>query len=320
MQQLLLETLVKEKVVQQALGPSAANLLTSPLKRPKDNEREKFDMFKLPPMVDPKTDAIVNESDASTTVTSLSPGCSARAYKQINIQSIDVTNDKFRALPADIRHEILTDIKETRKQSSWGRLHELPAQSDDFSSFQMKRLLKRRQVQVSLESAEKEMGGKTLSLAELERMFTEDGIVNVSAKASKPIMSDENTYAFYVNDLMKAKQKAEEESMAPSPPKIAKLDVIAESGEEETDEDLQRAIQLSLEACVDADATVVSASDGDTGEVRLRTEQKRLLGNAAKKLARAYMMEYGGMNAEDIMNLVDDDCQENDAIDEETFK
>lgn len=312
--------MVKEKVVQQALGPSVTNLLTSPQKRAKDTEREKFDMFKLPPMIDPKTGACVSESDTSEPDMSFSPGTTARAYHHINIQSVDVTHDKFKALPADIRHEILIDLKETRKQSSWGRLHELPAQSDDFSSFQMKRLLKRRQVQVSLESAEKEMGGKTLSLAELERMFTEDGIVDVSAKASKPIASDENTCAFYVNDLMKAKQQAEEAALAPSPPKLAKLDVIAESGgEEDADEDLQRAIQLSLEACVDADAVTVS-EENDTGEVRLRTEQKRLLGNAAKKLARAYMMEYGNMNAEDIMKLVDEDHQVDDVIDEDEFK
>jgi hypothetical protein len=51
-------------------------------------------------------------------------------------------------LPAEIRHGILTDLKETRKQLSWGRLHELPAESKKFSSFQMARLLKRRQVEV----------------------------------------------------------------------------------------------------------------------------------------------------------------------------
>lgn len=318
--------------MQQALGKSATDLLSPPKIRP--IVTEKFDMFKLPPMIDPKTGAVLDEpksdiSESDTSIDDPSSASSSRFYnKPINIQSIDVTNDKFKALPADIRHEILTDIKETRKQSSWGRLHELPAQSDDFSSFQMKRLLKRRQVQVSLETAEKEMGGKTLSLAELEKMFTEEGIVDASTKASKRIVADENSYAFYLNDLMKAKKQAEEiEAAETSPPKKAKLDVISENDnenddDEQMDEDLQRAIQMSLDECVnDNDETIAPRhDDSGGGEVRLRTEQKRLLGNAAKKLARAYMMEYGGMNADDIVNLIDmnDDGDDQEVV--ETFK
>lgn len=40
----------------------------------------------------------------------------------------------------------------------------------------MKRLLKRRYVQESLEKAEKEMGGRTLTIEELDKLLTEQGI------------------------------------------------------------------------------------------------------------------------------------------------
>ena len=43
-----------------------------------------------------------------------------------NIHSVDVTSDAFRALPANIQHEILLELKDTRKQSSWNRLHQMP--------------------------------------------------------------------------------------------------------------------------------------------------------------------------------------------------
>lgn len=43
-----------------------------------------------------------------------------------DLHSIDVKCQEFKALPADIRHDILTELKETRKESSWGRLHEMP--------------------------------------------------------------------------------------------------------------------------------------------------------------------------------------------------
>lgn len=43
-----------------------------------------------------------------------------------DLHTIDVKSAEFRDLPADMRHDILTELKETRKQNSWGRIHELP--------------------------------------------------------------------------------------------------------------------------------------------------------------------------------------------------
>lgn len=73
-----------------------------------------------------------------------------------------------------------------------GRLHELPKVSDDFSIYQMKRLLKRQAVQTALEEAEKEMGGKSLSLAELESILKDQGVIT-GPHIGKRIASDETT-------------------------------------------------------------------------------------------------------------------------------
>lgn len=160
LQQLLLEALAKEKVVQQALGASAA-LLASPKKsNHKANDEDENDLFKLPPM---QEDLAKDDSQTDISESDSSFDAKQRTYYNHSLQMIDVKSSHFQSLPADIRHEILSDIKETRKQSSWGRLHELPVESQSFSSFQMNRLLKRRQVQVSLEEAEKEMGGNSLN-------------------------------------------------------------------------------------------------------------------------------------------------------------
>jgi len=166
----------------------------------------------------------------------------SRHYYHLNLNAIDVTSVYFKNLPADVRHEILNDIKETRKQSSWGRLHELPVQSDSFSSFQMKRLLKRRQVQVELEEAEKEMGGKCLSLTELESLLNEEGVETSSNRAAQKIASDENTRFLLVRDVQKAIEKAkareEAEKLAPAPPKLPKIskDEVYSQLQEEADD------------------------------------------------------------------------------------
>ncbi|XP_035793693.1 DNA repair protein complementing XP-G cells-like [Anopheles albimanus] len=318
-QQLLLETLAKEKVVQQALG-SATNILITPSKKPlpaiggsgskQQQEEEPDAMFKLPPMKLPEEPIDLDKSDSSMDEKA------SRNYYHLNLNAIDVTSVYFKNLPADVRHEILNDIKETRKQSSWGRLHELPVQSDSFSSFQMTRLLKRRQVQVELEEAEKEMGGKCLSLAELESLLNEEGVATSSSRAAQQIASDENTRFLLVRDVQKAIEKAkareEEEKLAPKPPKVPKL--VRESGntlvddDKEMDEELQMAIKMSL--MQDENPTALIELDDE--DVRMSRQQKQVLGSAARSLARGFMLEYGGLTNEEFNELLhqtqDVDC------------
>jgi hypothetical protein len=43
-----------------------------------------------------------------------------------NIHSVDVTSEAFLALPTEIQHEILLELRDTRKQSSWNSIHQMP--------------------------------------------------------------------------------------------------------------------------------------------------------------------------------------------------
>lgn len=227
-----------------------------------------------------------------------------------NLQAIDVKSSHFQSLPADIRHEILSDIKETRKQSSWGRLHELPVESQSFSSFQMKKLLKRRQVQVELEEAEKEMGGKGLSMAELENLLSEEGVVDPDI-ATERVASNENVRYLHVRDITKALRKEADEKV-----KVENLKTIDEEKIEkvkteefevksedltEEDLDLQKAIQLSLGG---GDEASIAESAEVSDSLRLTAKQRKALGSTANSLAMHYMVEYGGLNAEEVTDLV----------------
>lgn len=299
------------------MGASTSALLSGspPKKAIKNTDDEDNDLFKLPPVQDdlPKDDSYtdIGESDES------SFDEKQRVVYNHNLQAIDVKSSHFQSLPADIRHEILSDIKETRKQSSWGRLHELPAESQSFSSFQMKRLLKRRQVQVELEEAEKEMGGKGLSMAELENLLSEEGVVDPDLATERIASSDHIRY-LHVRDITKALKKETEEKVKKeklekikgekedesNEKKMNKIEIVENIKMEELndeDYDLQRAIQLSLGAS-EPFGEVAANGGGDT--VRLTDEQKKALGSAANSLARHYMIEYGGMNDEDVHDLV----------------
>lgn len=340
----MLQSLAKEKVVQQALGSNVELLLTSPIKKLGANKTSHKDdsvddMFKLPELPstsksnpnhteDETTDESFNDSsfcsDDYTTATTTADDSSfdesnSRNTYNSNIQAIDVKSKEFLQLPADVRHEILVDIKETRKQSSWGRLHELPSKRDDFSNFQMKRLLKRRDVQVSLEKAEQEMGGRSLTYAELTNIFSEEGILETAIieKGTKQILSDEHTRFLLVKDLKKKLVSVKEEE----PVKEEKQEIKEEQNTSlkttikvqennkklgnEYDADLELAIALSLE---DDANRVYDEKDYDNNSnesLKLTKAQRQQLQNAAKGPARSYMIEYAGMNKEEVKGILE---------------
>ncbi|XP_039479425.1 DNA excision repair protein ERCC-5 homolog [Drosophila santomea] len=322
-QALLLQSLAKEKVVQQALGKNAELLLKSPVKRPppakKNDEDDLFKLPELPAASEGQDGQGESEQDTSASASDSSfDESTARHSYNSSLQAIDVKSQHFRNLPADVRHEILTDIKETRKQSSWGRLHELPARSDDFCSFQMKRLLKRRAVQESLEQAEQEMGGHTLTYAELCDFFSEEGILTPTAieQCTRQISSDEHTRFLLVRDLKKkamesTKQEVKMEMIEEVPaeedekPSTSTKKEPMESTDlgTEFDEDLAKALSMSMEETKVYDEKDYEY-DSDQ-ELRLNRAQTKQLRHAAKGPARAYMIEYGGMNKEEVGNIME---------------
>lgn len=120
----LINNLIKHSTVKTALNTEMQNITneSSEIIISLQNKQTVDDMFKLPSIPSTsKAESSCNDSDSSD---ELSP---RKQTKWIgNIHNVDVTSAEFKHLPADVRYEILTDLKETRKQSSWGRLHEMP--------------------------------------------------------------------------------------------------------------------------------------------------------------------------------------------------
>uniref|UniRef100_A0A034VR69 DNA repair protein complementing XP-G cells-like protein n=2 Tax=Bactrocera dorsalis TaxID=27457 RepID=A0A034VR69_BACDO len=341
-QSLLLESLAKEKLVQQALGVNAQFLIKSPNKKKNShnnkNENEKDDIFILPDLpaekeskkdqeyMDSCISSFLEVSEADSFFEDSNPW---REYNA-NIQAIDVRSEPFKSLPPEVRHEILVDIKDTRKQSSWGRLHELPSSSNEFSSFQMKRLLKRRAVQESIEETEKEMGERALTFTDLQNFFTEEGILdpeNIHEKA-KSVCSDETVRFMLVRDLRKTLLKDNKNNISTSvkndnavkisvpEDKVAlNLEEPKKSNEsfgsqldeinKEHNDDLALAIALSVE---DEAEPVYSNDDykyNTNVDIKLNRQQRNQLKNAAIGPARAYMIEYGGLNDEEVGEIME---------------
>lgn len=123
----LINNLIKHSTVKTALNIEMQNNTneSSEVIISLQNKQTVDDMFKLPNMPSTsKAESSSNDVYDSDSSDELSP---RKQTKWIgNIHNVDVTSAEFKDLPADVRYEILTDLKETRKQSSWGRLHEMP--------------------------------------------------------------------------------------------------------------------------------------------------------------------------------------------------
>lgn len=279
----LIKTLLKHSAVNKVLSENTkAKISTSGLSlKRKDDD----DIYKLPPSnlqdTHSSDEEQEEEEDSFTTETDTD------SYSPVkwDLHTIDEKSVHFKSLPIEVRHDILTELKETRKQSSWGRIHEMPRQSDGFSDYQMRRLLKRYSVQVSLEEIEKEMGGHAMSLGELESLLNDQGVISTN-KGGHHIASDENMRYFLIKDVQKAIEKAKkvaeekgitEESDEINSPKITINSIkevdenstnfasgsatrsnlqekqvedcksTTESYDAELDRDLKRAIELSLQ-------------------------------------------------------------------------
>lgn len=72
-----------------------------------------------------------------------------------DVDELDVNSVDFKAMPAEIRHELLSQVKEDRKERRQEK--SLPKESNTFSSYQMSRLLHKRNLQRHIESTIEEI-------------------------------------------------------------------------------------------------------------------------------------------------------------------
>ncbi|KAG5876721.1 hypothetical protein JTB14_015510 [Gonioctena quinquepunctata] len=290
LQKQLLDTLLKHTAISNVLSEKTKASLTAHAKKSYKHDN----LYELPAT---EIDSTLSSDEGETESTSDTPDSSPT--KNWDLHTIDMNSVHFKSLPVDVRHEILTDLKETRKQNSWGRLHELPKQSDDFSSYQMKRLLKRQSVQAALDEAAKEMGGASLSLAELESILKDQGIQTTTDTIGKRIASDENTRLEEESE----QKKEENESAGKTETSKTKADV-------EEEEELQKAIAMSLQEVASTSSTCTSKMEfsflENFNDEDFQSESDEEVEETREVLSSAqnYMMEYSGLTPNEISKII----------------
>ncbi|KAJ2953876.1 hypothetical protein O0L34_g1504 [Tuta absoluta] len=265
------------------------------------------DLFKLPalPVKDIESESESEDEDSSGSI--------------IDMHSVDVESENFKNLPVKEKYNLLLDLKETRKMNSWGKIHELPKKSDNFSNFQMQRLLKRRKVQEVLQETEKEMGDVGMSLNDLESLLNEEGIdTKIETLPTRRIASDNTTRILMINNVKQAledakkRQEAKENSEKREKEQQTTIQEKPTEKKDELKEDLEKAIKTSLEdinlvntsTCTSISKTDDSWTSALTDSDYTDSEEYDGFEVSDMSSAKAYIMQYSDFTPNAIKSMI----------------
>nr|XP_026487043.1 DNA repair protein complementing XP-G cells homolog isoform X1 [Vanessa tameamea] len=301
---------------------TAINSLLGKQISPKKNKQveNNDDLFKLPALPEKEVESESESEDEQSTSTS-----------SVDLHTVDLESENIKNMPLKEKYDLLVELKETRKMNSWGKLHILPKKSDNFSNFQLERLLKRRKLQECLEETEKEMGDGCMSLNELESLLNEEGIdTKIESLPSRRIASNNTTRYLFISNVQQALADAKKReidaikktetsetggSAQTTQSDTSKPGSSSENQEnkspkhDELEDDLQKAIQMSLE-CMDESETSVCASKTDESWTSFLSDSDYSddecdgFGQPDISSAKAYIKQYSDFTHKAIDNLV----------------
>ena len=187
-----------------------------------------------------------NDSDSEPSI--------AQNYRNIqNFDSMDLNSEDFNCLPPEIKYEILTEMKQ--KFKGYRNRSVLPQESNDFSSYQLERLLKKRTLQSKIEDTIKQLNGENSE--ELMKDWNEKGFHNDNEFSAGRLASDENTrFVFLKKSQVNGSQNcgntsnSTKEMSDPSLPSIERYSVdnqsIIVSDSEDFEEEIPKQMNSSI--------------------------------------------------------------------------
>uniref|UniRef100_A0A8D2L5H2 DNA repair protein complementing XP-G cells n=1 Tax=Varanus komodoensis TaxID=61221 RepID=A0A8D2L5H2_VARKO len=125
-----------------------------------------------------------------------------------NPHSVDVESEDFLSLPPEVKHEILTDMKEFTKRRRT-LFEAMPEGSSDFSQYQLKGLLKKSSLNRHIEKVQKEMNEQ--HAGQIQSQYEEDTGFLKEVEARRVVSEDTSHYI-----LIKGRSSAVPEDSKPS--------------------------------------------------------------------------------------------------------
>ncbi|XP_062831531.1 DNA excision repair protein ERCC-5 [Anolis carolinensis] len=108
-----------------------------------------------------------------------------------NPHSVDVESEDFQSLPPEVKHEILSDMKEFTKRRRT-LFETMPEESNDFSQYQLKGLLKKSSLNRHIEKVQKEMNEQ--HTGEIQSQYEDDGGFLKEVETRRVVSEDTSHY------------------------------------------------------------------------------------------------------------------------------
>ncbi|XP_043849080.1 DNA excision repair protein ERCC-5 isoform X2 [Dromiciops gliroides] len=134
-----------------------------------------------------------------------------------NPHAIDIESEDFSCLPPEIKHEILTDMKEFTKRRRT-LFEAMPEESNDFSAYQLQGLLKKNNLNRHIENVQKEMNQQ--HSGEIQRQYENEGGFMKVVESRKVISEDTSHYILIKGSQAKKAEEMDTKSVLPSSSKM----------------------------------------------------------------------------------------------------
>ncbi|NXI69384.1 ERCC5 protein, partial [Anseranas semipalmata] len=221
----LLKTFLKRQAIKTALTGKSNEVLPSITQVRRE---EIDDIYVLPSLEDEEKNSSEEEDEKEWEV--------RMSQKKIlqeelfeNPHSVDIESEDFNKLPPEIKHEILTDMKEFTKRKRT-LFEAMPEESSDFSQYQLRGLLKKSNINRCIENVEKELNQQ--HSGQIQAQYENEGGF-VKEVESRRVISEDTSHYILIKGIQAKEATSRDLGTTAGPssekPEFSKLNKISES-------------------------------------------------------------------------------------------
>ncbi|XP_038673877.1 DNA repair protein complementing XP-G cells homolog [Scyliorhinus canicula] len=225
----LLRTILKQHALKNVFGGRSDEVMPS-LSQVRRGDTE--DIFILPSLVKKEENSSDEEAEKEWEERMNNEKLFQNAFLE-DPHSVDIESEDFASLPPEVKHEILTDLKEFTKRRR-SLLQTMPQESTDFSQYQLTGLLKRNRFNQHIESVQKEMNKQYCGQIQME-CNSEGGFIK-DIETRRLVSEDASHYILMKGIQSKSSEDKEVNQQNTSPEKItnsAAAELVSNTGWEQ---------------------------------------------------------------------------------------
>ncbi|XP_021094994.1 DNA repair protein complementing XP-G cells isoform X2 [Heterocephalus glaber] len=202
----LLQTFLKRQAIKSALKSKRNEAL------PSLTEVRREDIYALPPLQEQEKHSSEEEEEKEWQERMDQKQALQEEFFH-NPQAIDIESEDFSSLPPEVKHEILTDMKEFTKRRRT-LFEAMPEESNDFSQYQLKGLLKKNYLNQHIENVQKEMSQQ--HSGQIQKQYEAEGGF-LKEVESRRVVSEDTSHYILIKGVQARKVAAvDSESLRPS--------------------------------------------------------------------------------------------------------